>query len=389
MINLLKFKKTKIKKNYKSAFLYVALTISSACMVLFPQYASKGIKSGMDCCLNTLIPSMFPFMIISSMMVTASTKQNSSSVFTKITKPLFYLPGQTFSLVLMSLFGGYPIGAYCAKYLYKNRQINKEQLNRIMSFCVNSGPAFIVSVLGESLLKSQKTGLKLFLIQCASSILIGVIGGILARFKKTPFYENAGNIKNNSINFSTILIDSCNNTCRSLVKICALITLFFGVTSLLHELNIIKCISITLQKLNASPHFTYIFTASVLEMTQACIIAAKSSCSPYWVYSWIIGFGGICAHTQIIAELKDCPFNYRRFLLVRFLNGIITAFVTAITIKNQDYPLEAYSNLHKSFQVSTSTPTHFGSIALLILCIMFTLNSNFPFEQRLTKLPKH
>ena len=124
-------------------------------------------------------------------------------------------------------------------------------------------------------------------------------------------------------------------------------------------------------------------------MTQSCITCAKNTSTPYFIYSWIIGFGGICAHTQIIAQLKSCPFKYGKFLIMRIANGTLTAVVTELIIKNPEKALQTFAPLamNQAAEISKASPTHIGSVILLIFCIFFTFSLDF--KTKATSIDKH
>ena len=63
----------------------IALTIIISTIILvFPEYSSNGVKKGLTFCSNILIPSLFPFMVISGFIV----KSNLSLKLGKIMSPI-------------------------------------------------------------------------------------------------------------------------------------------------------------------------------------------------------------------------------------------------------------------------------------------------------------
>ncbi len=365
------------QQNSKYIFLFIVITIYISSLIIFPKSVSSGIKSGINCCLDVLIPSMFPFMVVAAVVTVSGLDEKFKFIFAKPAKFLFYLPPCTVPAIIISLFGGYPIGAYCIKSLYKSGAINEEQMNRMMCFCVNFGPAFIISALGQILLSNYNLGIILFLIQVFSSVLIAVIMGIIARIKKADFYYKKAQLKNKNFSFSQILIKACDSASKSLLGVCSLVTLFFGIISVLNDLGLINFIScLLLRKINIPQYISNTLVLSTIEMTQSCIMGAKNSATPYPTYSWIIGFGGICAHTQIISQLRDCPFKYSKFLIMRIINGLFTCAVTALVIKNPKkiLPVSAQLTMNQAAEISKASPTHLGSIILLIFCVLFTFN---------------
>lgn len=323
--------KTK-RANLKRMFFAIALGFLAITVIIYPEFASDGIKNGINCSMNILIPSMFFLVFVSVAIAQCGVSEKIKKRLEKTTKFLFYLPGSTAPIIFLSLFGGYPVGAVGTAKLYDKNEITEEQLNRMMLFCVNSGPAFIVSALGKTLLGSIRIGSWLFIIQIISSILIGITSGIIARIKKIKFYSKIEVLQEVDFDFSIVFVNSCKGTCLVLANICSPVILFFGITSILENSGFVNYFSVILKNFGISSHISKILFISLIEMTQGCIVAANSS-APLWIFSWILGFGGICAHTQILASLKGRSFNYLKFAAFRIINGIITALITAHIIQ--------------------------------------------------------
>lgn len=378
MPTMIKTKIKRIKKNSKYIILSAAVTLCLVMLIMYPKTVSSGIKNGINCCLDVLIPSMFPFMVLASAVTLSGIDEKFKFIFGKSAKLLFYLPACTVPAIIMSLFGGYPIGAYCVKSLYKSGSINEEQLNRMMYFCVNFGPAFIISALGQMLLNNHKLGVILFLIQSGSSVLIGIISGAIVRVKGVRFYNKKTYLQKKSFLPGKVLINACESASKSLLNVCSLVTLFFGIISLIGDLGVVNYISSILLRINIPQHISNTLILSIIEMTQSCIISAKNIATPYYIYSWVLGFGGICAHTQIIAQFKGCPFKYGKFLIMRIVNGILTAITTFIIFKNSEKTLQTFSPLtvNRATEISKASPTHLGSIVLIFFCVFFTLSVN-------------
>lgn len=319
-----KTNRTKLKR----AFFTIALGFLTIIVIIHPEFVSDGIKNGINCSVNILIPSMFFLVFLSVAIARCGVSEKIKKCLEKPTKFLFYLPECTAPVIFLSLFGGYPVGAVGAAELYDKNEITEEQLNRMMLFCVNSGPAFIVSALGKTLLGSTKIGARLFLAQIILSILIGIVSGIVARIKKIKFYSKNKVFQEVDFNFGTVFVDSCKGACIVLANICAPVILFFGIISLLENSGFVNYFSVILENFEIPSWASKILLVSLMEMTQGCTIAANSN-APFWMFSWILGFGGLCAHTQILASLKGRSFNYSKFAAFRIINGIITALFTA------------------------------------------------------------
>ena len=77
-------------------------------ILIAPQAASQGVRDGLTLCGQVVIPSLFPFLALSSFLVQSGLAQRAGHLLEPITKLLFRLPGAAGSAILMSLIGGYP-----------------------------------------------------------------------------------------------------------------------------------------------------------------------------------------------------------------------------------------------------------------------------------------
>ena len=83
------------------------------------------------------------------------------------------------------------MGASCAVELYKTGKITKPEAERLLSFCNNSGPLFIIGTVGFAMNSSVALGGVLYIIHITAAISAGIIYAKISSKK---------NIENNLIN---------------------------------------------------------------------------------------------------------------------------------------------------------------------------------------------
>lgn len=374
-------------RKLKNISILIFLIIVSVILILSPSMTNKSVKLGMNYCFNLLIPSLFPFMFISSFIVILAMNMGCNKAVHRITKFLFFLPGYTLPLILLSLVGGYPIGAKCAKILFDNKKITTEQLNFIMCFCVNSGPAFIITILGEQILSDIFMGLIIFLIQVILAILIGVCVGLKERITDKNFYfENNFFEEKKEDNISESFVISAKLVSESLIEMCALIMVFSVLIGLLNDFGIFKIFSDFLfEKFGISVLDSKTFFISFLEITSACMQSIGYNVSPI-ILAFSVGFGGLCAHLQIASILKGSDFNFRKFLFFRLINGILTSFVIYIFVISHKSTQQVFSTISKNITlIKSNALTIHGSISLFLLCMYFLVFVNLKTRNKIKK----
>ena len=121
---------------------------------------------------NIIIPSVFPYLIISQYISNSNFTQKIPS---GIISFIFGIKKCSIKAILCSTFCGYPSGAVCARNLYENGEIDINEAQRLICYTNNAGPLFLISAVGTSILGSTKDGVVIYLIQLVSSLVYGIV----------------------------------------------------------------------------------------------------------------------------------------------------------------------------------------------------------------------
>ncbi|MBP9989317.1 MAG: hypothetical protein KBT46_07445, partial [Ruminococcus sp.] len=208
--------------NYKIKFIFSSFLIMLFVGMFFyqPQAMSAGMRNGLYLCTATIIPSMFPFLVVSDFLIRSGMCSYFGRISAKIINFIFRLPGCSACVIFMSLIGGFPVGAKMTAQLIEEKEISNEQGKRLLLFCVNGGPAFTIGVVGVSMLKSEKAGIIIYISLVLSSLLVGFISRFFAKendnvkIKSEPFFE------------VSVFVKSVNQSARAVINICAWVLVF-------------------------------------------------------------------------------------------------------------------------------------------------------------------
>lgn len=109
------------KNAARTVNIFKATGIFLLCVVSlrFSEECSKGAENGIGLCLSTLVPSLFPFMVLASYITESGLAEKIGRHLSWLTKPIFGLDGCFASAIILSLVGGYPVGAKTVNSLYK------------------------------------------------------------------------------------------------------------------------------------------------------------------------------------------------------------------------------------------------------------------------------
>ncbi len=360
----------------KDIILALGLTYLCINIIACPNYSSSGISKGINFCANILIPSLFPFMVISAFIVKSGISLKIEKLMLPITKYIFNLPGCTGATIILSLIGGFPVGARGIKNLYDNKMITLEQARRMMMFCVGAGPAFVISVVGNNLLKNKDLGIIIFISQVIASILLGIILGIYSRVKHIDVQKYKKS-KNKSIVISEAFTYSCLDSTQAIINMCSFVILFSSLIEIINNLGLNSYLAELLSKLNIPSNISETLIPIILEVTNGCIESVNNNI-PLPLLSFAIGWAGVCVHFQILSSIDNINISYVKFTLFRLLHGAIAMAITLFSIQFIDATKTTFSNIQVAPCASISSSL-LGSILLLITCIVFVINTLFQY----------
>lgn len=258
-------------------------------------------------CARSVIPALFPFFAVSSLLVSLGFGDLVSPWLSGLMGPLFRLPGHSSSALLLGLVGGYPIGAKTAADLYRQGSLTREEAERLLTFCNNSNPVFLISVLGTGVFASARTGLWLWLIHLVSALLTGILfrGGGRTKKRSSPPM-----ISCKAVSFSSAFVESVRSAAMSQLFICAFVVLFYvlatpfaalggkagalltGLTELFSMIPLLSC-----------DHFSFVLAAGAA------------------------GWGGMSVFCQTAAVLDGSGLSLRPCLLGKLVQGGLSALL--------------------------------------------------------------
>lgn len=243
-------------------------------LILDTQTALAGVSEGISICIYTVIPSLFPFIFISSLLVNQLIGKNFI-LLSRLGKVL-RIPKGSEVFLLVGLLGGYPTGALCIADNYRAGNIKKGQAEQLLGFCNNAGPAFIFGMAS-----SMFAGLipwALWGIHIASALITALI---LPKQDDTPVIA-AGNQT-----FS--LTSALNHSIKAMATVCGWVILFRILISFFSRWflwllpEVVQCILI-----------------GAIELSNGCcnLVRIDSSMLRFILFSALLSVGGICITMQ-------------------------------------------------------------------------------------------
>ena len=98
------------KERVRDLLLGLALLCATLALMLYPQPSMEAAKSGLALCYNVIIPSLFPFFVLSSLVVELGLAGYLGRLLEGLMRPLFHVSGACASAFALGFIGGSQAG---------------------------------------------------------------------------------------------------------------------------------------------------------------------------------------------------------------------------------------------------------------------------------------
>lgn len=318
-------------------------------LLRFPESGIKGAVSGLVLCGDVVIPSLFPFMVCALFFFNCGILSLVERPLDKISRFLFGIDGRCFCIFLMSLLGGFPVGAKLIENTYAQARIDKKTGEAMLAYCVNSGPAFILIGVGVGVLGNLRLGVILLCGNLIASLLLAII----MRSQVRPG-ERTTRSDEERQPISDLFVTATSDASSAIIGICAFVILFSVLIGMMDGL------------LPSGGFKTAL--CSLLEVTNGVALSGQNLV----LIAFLLGFSGLCVHCQILSVCKMLKPNYIKFIFCRLLHGALSALLTRFLIMLFPVSLPAISGNLPFGGMITSVSLPF-SAALIFLCASFLL----------------
>ncbi len=187
-------------------------------------FVRAAAAEALSLCASSVIPALFPFLVVSSLLLSLGLGELLSPMLAGLMEPLFRVDGLGSSALLLGLVGGYPIGAKTAADLYRKGLLSRPEAERLLAFCNNSNPVFLISVLGVGVFGSVRAGVWLWLIHLLSALLTGLLfrnwGGQGRR-------QAGGTTAFQAVSLSAAFVSAVRESLSGMLSVCAFVTFFY------------------------------------------------------------------------------------------------------------------------------------------------------------------
>ena len=292
-----------------------------ALLIIFPDTASASAADGLKMCAGLIVPSLFPFFVSTRLISELGFSQGLGRLLAPVCRRLFNVSGSGGTAFVIGITAGYPMGAAYIASLREKNEISKAEEERLIIFCNNSGPSFIIGAAGVGVFKSSSVGLFLY----AVHIIAAVLGGII--FAPDGAAGSGGiQCKTNSIGFAAAFTNAVKASVSACLSICGFIVAFSVLTGILDKIGAFAAAARLLSAVfGLELIWSRAFFCGLLELGNGIGAMNGLGAEPInlALAAFILGWGGVSVHFQTLSVLGNTDIKTARYIIGRFVIALI------------------------------------------------------------------
>lgn len=321
-------------------------------ILIYSPAVRGGVSRGLQLCAGTVIPSLFMFTAVVLFISLSGAANALGRYIERLSQFIFGLSGEQTVVMLLSFLSGYPVGAKLIDDMYLRGAADQKTANRMMLYCVNAGPAFIITAVGEVTLGSRSDGIRLLATHISASLIIAVVSNILR--KRTRCCDTCTPAADGTVTkikprpTGEAFVESVSAAASTMLTVCAFVVLFSGISG---------GINAVMQEKTATA------ICGLLEVT-----VGTAGCTRRQIVkvAFLLGFSGASVHFQVMAAARHINLKLHRLVLGRILHGALSAGITAAA--ERLFPRTVAASVNPPSAAASGSPA--ASAALIFLCVV-------------------
>ncbi len=302
--------------------------LSTFCFLLILRNSEAAIRymgRGLSLCAGTVIPSLFPFMVISELLVKSGAGEAFGRLFSRLMRWIFGISGAGVSAVFLGSMCGFPVGARTAISLYDENLISKSECEHLLTFTSNPSSAFLVTAVGVSIFGSHKLGVILYTVVLGSSFLVGFFARFFIHDKGKPVSHPhyPSGLHPGGVSMFTSAV---SNAASAMLTVCAYVIFFSALTGALESM------------FSESGHLSetaFALLCGFFELTGGISEASglSSLTTAVILTAFLAGWSGLSVHCQVLSLCGGRGLSFKPYFIAKAAQALIAALIMALLLR--------------------------------------------------------
>ena len=303
-------------------------------LFLYPAESAAGARQGLVLCRDLLIPALFPFFVLSSLLIATGAAGRLVRPLTVAARPLLGIGEAGTAALVLGLVGGYPVGLRTLAELRSRGECSETEARRMVLICNSCGPAFFLGAAGTGVFGSRQAGVLLLAANALALLLLGVALRVIRGSAKSgdTYAEPLGD------RLSDVFPDCVRGAFSSVLGVCGYVVLFSVLSALADRTGLLRLSQRLLTPLFPCPDGNALaesLTVGFLEISTgtAALRDARNACAALPLAAFLLGWGGLSVHGQSLPFLRQAGGKTGPYLAAKLVHGLLSAGVTALLLR--------------------------------------------------------
>lgn len=327
------------------------------CLFMLIRYPEPGFEAaiqGIGIWWDILFPALFPFLVISEMLLGFGIVHFLGTLLDPLMRPLFRLPGIGGFVVAMGFASGYPVGARLTSQLSEQGLLTRDEGERLVAFTTSSDPIFLIGAVSVGFFHDARLAIVLAIAHYGSALLLGFLmrfhGDSKLSSASSPLSTTTSTPKGSLFARSFqamhiarlkdarplgLLLQMAIRSSIELVFVIGGLVIFFSVILAYLSLGpIMEILTTGLRYLLQLIHIPQALSNSMIngffEVTLGAKAAGLAGVTVPLVYkvaaaAFVLSWGGLSVHAQIVSILHRTNIRYMIFAIARLVHALMAA----------------------------------------------------------------
>ncbi|WP_054942938.1 sporulation integral membrane protein YlbJ [Paenibacillus ihuae] len=338
-------------------------------VLLHPANTLAAALRGLAIWWDVLFPSLFPFFVISEMLLGFGVVHLFGALLDPLMRPLFNIPGSGGFVAAMGYVSGYPVGAKLTAKLREQQLISRVEGERLVAFTTSSDPIFLLGAVSVGFFHDASLGLVLALSHYGGGLIVGLLMAFHGRQDKSAAVsalpgESSGlpqaaggqrqgrlRLALNSMaearhrdgrSLGELLKSAVQSSLQLIIVVGGLVVFFNVLMELLTRAGIMSALFSVLGSLLSfagfPPGLSAALASGFFEVTIGARSAGEAVASVPLQFkaataAFILSWGGLSVHAQVASILNGTGLRYLPFMAARLVHAFLSAVLLLLLWK--------------------------------------------------------
>lgn len=341
-----------VAKRLTAVLFLFAVLLLILLMALYPTASWQAGVRGLAIWWDVLFPSLFPFFVISEVLLGFGIVHFLGKLLDPLMKPVFRIPGSGGFVLAMGFASGYPVSAKLATKLREQGLVSRVEGERLVAFTTSSDPIFLIGAVSVGFFGNPKLAGVLALAHYGSALLLGLIMrfyGPAAPESSVATASTSTTAKGSSLKLAMqamhearladgrslgeLLRQAIASSLQLMAVVGGLVVFFSVILEVLTASGLMNSLYIAVQHLLPLAGLPSGLAEPLMGGLFEVTLGARASAAPEGIpliykaaaAAFILSWGGLSVHAQVASILNEADLRYAPFLLARLLHAILAA----------------------------------------------------------------